>query len=120
MKILKLILFSLFTFTVFCLSFNTTDVIVKDIKQEESSSCNYSNVKKSDLFFTLSRVSRTNFCNSNINSYKKNNNYIKITILEVTSNKFYLQFFNQNNYYIKNCLINFRKSDLIFPFHYYW
>lgn len=27
---------------------------------------------------------------------------------------------SQYSLYIKNCLINSRKSDLIFPFHYFW
>lgn len=35
--------------------------------------------------------------------------------------KFYTYYsFSQYKLYINNCLINNRKSDIIFPFHYFW
>ncbi len=44
-----------------------------------------------------------------------------LLFLASPTQKFYTHFsFSQYNLYIKNCLIKNRKSDLIFPFHYFW
>lgn len=48
------------------------------------------------------------------------NNFVKYFLTVDTSASLHLVQFTYFTNFCKNCLIHSRKSDLIFPFHYFW
>ncbi len=113
------IFFIFFIYLSFNLSFNNNDIVIKDLLKEYSSDCSYSKPNTNNSIFVISRVSRIiSFCNSNLNETIEN--YFQVTFLKIIFNVDFYPKINLNNNLIKNCLICYKKSDLIFPFHYYW
>ncbi len=122
MKKLGLQLLLVFTFSIFSISLNFNETSgYKDVEQESSSNhFDFSIADSNSFAFINSRVVRITIYNSIYNSKELIDNYFERIYDKIDSNDFLYQRCNQNNKYIKNCLINYRKSDLIFPFHYYW
>ncbi len=118
MKDLRLVLSLIATFTFFSivsLSSNDETVNIKSLDNK------YTQAHSSSSVLVNSRVFRVSFSNLNFNHKTFSENYFKTNYFQIILNDYFFKVkFKIFNNYIKNCLINYRKSDLIFPFHYYW
>jgi len=121
MKNLKVIFYLLIVFNIICLSSKTDGNLENSIAQEITTNSSYSAFESKDSAFVISRIFSISLCNtthSNLN--KPFENYFKFTFLTILKKSFINGNLKQNNNFIINCLIHYKKSDLIFPFHYYW
>lgn len=75
----------------------------------------------SSKLFSHNIKSETSLFNtSNFTSFKIKNSINGFwTIIKTTKHLFNIEI-NQNLFFSKNILINYKKTDLIFPFHYFW
>jgi hypothetical protein len=115
------IFFIFFIFLSFNISSINNEIVIQDTVNNCIKDFSYSEPNSKDSIFILSRASRIiNFCNLNSNLNETIENYFFDTFLKIIHNVDFDLNINQYNNFIKNCLIFYKKSDLIFPFHYYW
>lgn len=116
MKNLLIILSLIITFTLFSilsLSSNDETVNIKSLDNK------YTQTRSNSSVLVNSRIFRVSFSNLNYKTFLKN--YYKSNYFQIILNDYFFKVkFKIFNHFIKNCLINYRKSDLIFPFHYFW
>lgn len=118
MKDLRIVLSLIATFTFFSIvSLNSNDETV-NIKSLDNK---YTQAIQNSSVLVNTRIFRISFSNLNFNHKTFSENYFKFNYFQIILNDYFFKIqFKIFNHYIKNCLINYRKSDLIFPFHYFW
>ena len=115
-----ILIVALYSFTMGMGGNNSFDSSLKGAGKTREENKSYFKAVSVNLFYFTpkSESSLNTFHNTTPSTFKTS--FKEFAVVVKTTEQFFDSKFVQYNFSLKNCLFRYRKSDIIFPFHYFW